>query len=166
MTMSVHATRVAPVNQRPVAVWICAAVLGFLGVSAVAGGVAMLSGFTPPRRWLDDIPLVDSWLFPGLVLTVVFGAGSILTTYGVIRRPRWAWLSWVERPTNHHWSWIATLLLGLGQAAWIVLELIYLPEASALQAVYGITGLLLVALPGLPSVRTDLAVPVVPVRRP
>src|SRR5689334_18439858 len=124
-------------RHRPAAVWLFAAVLLFLGVSAVGGGVAMLSGFTPPDSWLEEIPVVATWTIPGLVLGLVFGAGSLITAYGVIRRPDWAWLALVERPTGEHWSWAAGLLLGLGQVGWIALELAYLPETSALQVVYG-----------------------------
>jgi hypothetical protein len=145
--------------HRPATVWTFAAVLLFLGVSAVAGGIAMLSGFTPPDRWLDEIPLVGTWLIPGLVLALGFGAGSLVTAYGVIRRPSWAWLSGVERRTGHHWCWAAGLTLGLGQAMWIALELAYLPQRSALQVVYGATGVLLVLLPLLPPVRHHLTHP-------
>jgi hypothetical protein len=143
-------------QHRPAAVWTFAVVLVFLGVTAVGGGIAMLSGFTPPDRWLDDIPLVAGWTVPGLVLVLIFGAGPLITAYGVIRRPSWAWLSGVEKLTGHHWSWAAGLLLGLGQMVWIALELAYLPDNSALQVVYGTTGLLLVLLPVLPAVRRHL----------
>lgn len=146
-------------HHRPATVWMFAAVLAFLGLSAVGGGVAMLCGFTPPDNWLDDIPLIGSWMIPGLVLGLGFGAGSLVTAYGVVRRPSWPWLAGVERLIGHHWSWAAGLLLGLGQVTWIALELAYLPEGSALQAVYGTTGVLLVLLPTLPAVRRDLAGP-------
>lgn len=66
--------------------------LGFLGVSAMAGGLALLldlDGTRPPISWLDEVPVVDSYLIPGLVLGVGFGVVSIVTTYGMIRRPRW-----------------------------------------------------------------------------
>jgi hypothetical protein len=146
-------------QHRPATVWTFAAVLTFLGVTATGGGIALLSGYAPPDRWLDDIPLITTWVVPGLVLGFIFGAGSLITAYGVIRRPTWAWLSVVERRTSRHWSWVAGLLLGFGQLAWIALELAYLPDRSALQAVYGSTGLLLVVLPALPAVRQHLAAP-------
>jgi hypothetical protein len=72
------------------------------------------------------------------------------------RRPRWAWLLPVERLTRHHWSWIAAIALGAGQIAWIVIELIYLPQLSALQAVYGGVGVALLLLPLQPAVRGHL----------
>jgi len=148
----------APAAHRPATVLITLGVLGFLGVTALGGGIALVSGMgAPPVEWLARIPLVDDWLVPGLVLALGFGVGSLVTGYGMLRRPRWAWLGPVERLTRHHWSWLATMLLGAGQVGWIALELAYLPQASALQAMYGPVGLLLLLLPLSAPVRGYLA---------
>jgi hypothetical protein len=132
----------------------------FLGVSTVGGGIEMLlnldGGRYLPQQWLDDLPLIDSFLIPGLVLLLGFGAGSLLTAYGVWRRPQWRWLRAVERFTGRHWAWSATILLGAGQVVWIALELVYLPGLSWLEVVYGLIGLALVLLPLTPSVRDRL----------
>jgi len=143
--------------HRPLTVSLTVAVLFFLGVTAVGGGAAMTTGYPPPQQWLDAIPLVNSWIIPGLVLGLGFGVGSPVVARGVARRPPWAWTHRVERVTRHHWSWAATLLIGAGQVLWIALELIYLPETSTLQAVYGATGLALLMLPLLPGTRRYLA---------
>ncbi|HTJ34694.1 MAG TPA: hypothetical protein VL738_15825 [Dactylosporangium sp.] len=58
-------------RRRPMAAWATIGVLGFLGVSAVAGRVA----------------LIDTWVVPGLVPGIGFGPGSLLAAYGVLRRP-------------------------------------------------------------------------------
>jgi hypothetical protein len=152
----VYASKAA--RHRQPAVLSMIGVLAFLGFSALGGGVAMVAGggLTPPTAWLDEIPVVDSWVVPGLVLGIGFGLGSMITAYGVLRKPRWPWLGLVERLTRHHWSWLATILIGLGHIAWITLELIYLPELSALQAVYGGVGAALLVLPMLRPVREYL----------
>lgn len=148
------------VRHRPVPVRVTIGVLIFLGLTAVAGGVALTfgtgEGTAPPSEMLEQVPLIDSWVIPGLVLGIGFGLGSLVAAYGMLRRPRWSWLGFVERATGHHWSWVATVLIGAGHLVWIALELIYLPDTSWLQAVYGGTGLALVLLPMLPSVRADL----------
>lgn len=145
-------------GRRPRSAYVTVGLLGFLGLSALAGGVALVSGgsATPPTVWLDEIPLVGSWLVPGLVLGIGFGLGSLVAAYGILRRPSWFWLRSVERTTHHHWSWIATILIGVGQIAWIGVELIYLPDLSVLQLVYGTTGVLLALLPVLTSTRDYL----------
>jgi hypothetical protein len=154
------AVTVTPTNHRPAAVRATIGVLIFLGISAIAGGAALALGVgaAPPADWLDDIPLIDSWVVPGLVLGIGFGVGSLLAAYGMSRRPRWPWLGFIERLTRHHWSWMATVLIGVGHVAWIVLELIYLRETSDLQVVYGATGVVLIALPMHPAVRRHLAI--------
>jgi hypothetical protein len=115
----------------------------FLGVTALAGGIEMLLFPTGneflPRQWLDDIPVIDSWLLPGLVLGGGFGVGSLLTAYAL--RRRWAW-----------W-WPGTILLGVGMIVWIGLEVLFLPQRSLLEAIYGTVGVLLVALPVTASAR-------------
>src|SRR5690242_13555629 len=60
------AVTVTPTEHRPAAVRITVGVLAFLGISAFAGGVALVLGVgaAPPADWLDDIPLIDSWVVP------------------------------------------------------------------------------------------------------
>ena len=133
MTLTASRTEV---KKRSFPVVLTMFLLGFLGVSGDAGSLALLfnlGGGQPPITWMVDVPLVDSYLVPGLVLGIGFGVGSMLASYGMVRRPRWSSIGGLERLTGHHWSWIATILLGAGQVAWIVLELVYLPELSWLQ---------------------------------
>lgn len=133
-----------------------------LGVSAMAGGVEMLldinGGTYLPQSWLGALPMIDTFLLPGLVLLFVFGIGSLTTAYGMARRPQWQWLRGFERVTGHHWSWTATALLGVGQLLWITIELIYLPGLSWLQVVYGLIGLGLALSPWIAPIRNDLRV--------
>ncbi len=145
-------------HRRPLAVTLVIGLLAFLGASAAGGGIALVAnrGAAPPEAWLNDIPLVNSWLLPGLVLGLGFGIGSLLSAYGMLRRPRWSWLGPIERLTGRHWSWAATEVIGAGHIVWIALELVFLPEPSALQIVYGGIGLALVTLPLLPDVREYL----------
>jgi hypothetical protein len=143
------------------------ALLVFLGLTALAGGIELTFGIWAtdsfPTDWLDRIPLIDSWLVPGLVLGIVFGLGSLVTAFGMLRRPRWLWLGSVERVTGHHWSWAATIVIGLGHVVvWILLELVYLPGVSPLEVVYGGVGVALLLLPMLASVRDDLSVDATP----
>ncbi|GGK78312.1 hypothetical protein [Mangrovihabitans endophyticus] len=149
------------VRPRPTAVTIAVGVLAFLGVTAVLGGVELAFGLwisePPPADWLDAIPLIDGWVLPGLVLAVGFGLGSLVAAYGMLRRPRTAWLAPVQRLTGHHWSWTMTIGLGLGMIAWIGLEIVYLPARSWLEALYGAVGLALVLMPALPPVGRHLS---------
>ena len=157
MTRQRHAPRPQPdtVATRGAPVLATIVVLLFLGLTALPSGVVMLVGGTDvfPAEWVDAFPVIDSLVLPGLVLLLGFGVGSLLTAYAVLRRPAWPVLDLVERWTDHHWSWLATLLLGAGQVVWIALELAYLDTVSFLQPFYGAIGLLLLLLPATRSVR-------------
>jgi hypothetical protein len=130
-----------------------------LGLGAVGGGLAMIIGIGGksflPDTYLDDLPLVDSWLVPGLILLVGFGLGSLVALYGVMRRPRWYWLGWLQRATGHHWAWIATILIGLGQLTWIGIEVATIPF-SPLMPTFGVIGLALTLLPLTSPMRSRL----------
>jgi hypothetical protein len=132
----------------------------FLGVTALGGGFEMVlyraGNSYLPKAWLNDIPLIDSWLVPGLVLGLGFGVGSPVTAYGLLRQPRWGLAGPVERLTGRHWSWVASVLLGIGLVAWIALEVIYLPARSWLEVVYSALGVLLATVPWLARVRAYL----------
>lgn len=143
--------------HRPLAVQITEGLLILLGVTALAGGAALVFGPIAPAAWLENLPLIHSWVVPGLVLGIGFGLGSLLAAYGMIRRPRWDWAAVIERATGHHWSWIGTILIGVGHMVWIGLELAYLPF-SLLHPVYGAIGVALLLLPLLPSVRKALRI--------
>lgn len=147
-------------SRRPGLVWATAGVLLFLGLSAVAGGVALTFGVPqsarPPDAWLDSLPLIDTWLIPGLVLGLGFGFGSLIAAYGVLRQPEWGPLAFMQQGTGRHWSWAATIALGCGQIIWIALELFFLPELSFLEVLYGGVGVALVLLPLTATVRRHL----------
>jgi hypothetical protein len=121
-----------------------------------------VGGAAPPAEWLQDLPLVDSWVVPGLVLFIGFGLGSLATSFGMLTKTRWPGTGWIERMTGRHWSWAAAIGLGLGLMAWLGLQLIYLPEAAWLQAIYGAVGLALMSMPWLSSVREHLKAEPVP----
>ncbi len=115
--MTLTATETVRAHQ-PLPVQITEGLLILLGISALAGGAALIFGLgdgqlMAPAEWLENLPIIDSWVVPGLVLGIGFGLGSLLAAYGMIRRPRWDWAAFAEQPTGHHWSWIGTVLIGL-----------------------------------------------------
>lgn len=152
---SVPTTRVRP----PWSARFAVALLAFLGLSSIPSGAVMLIFGTEmfPEAWLDDFPLIDSLVLPGLTLLLGFGVGSLVTAYGVARRPHWSALRWAETWTGRHWSWLALLLIGLGHMVWIGLEYAYLGADSFLQPTYGAVAVGLVVLALTPGVRRWLS---------
>lgn len=154
--MTTTATGVAR-SHRPLPVQVITALLALLGVGAIFGGWGLGSGgLALPDEYLEMLPLVNSWVVPGLVLGIGFGLGSLFVLYGVVRQPRWHWLGLVARATGHHWSWIGVILLGVGHVVWIGIELVSIPF-SFLMPTFGVVGLALATLPLLPSVRHYLS---------
>jgi hypothetical protein len=143
-------------RRRPATVRVTIGLLVFLGLSGLFGGIGLIFGLwgmdAIPREPLDRIPLIDSWLIPGLVLVVGFGLGPLIAAYGVLHRSPWPRFAVAGR----HWSWLATLLLGLGQLAWLLVEFLYVGP-SLLLAIYGAVGVALSMLPTLMPVRRYLA---------
>jgi hypothetical protein len=143
----------------PITADIAIGLLIVLGLGAVAGGWGMTFGAGGssllPDEYLDELPLVSNWVVPGLILLLGFGVGSLVTAYGVARQPSWRWLAGLERLTGYHWSWLATLVVGLGQMVWIFLELISI-SFSWLMPVFGLIGLGIFLLALTPSFRHNL----------
>ncbi len=146
--------------------------LGFLGVTALGGGIEMLAfphgNRYLPLRMLEGTGL-SSFVAPGVVLTGAFGVGSLVVLRGLRRRQPWALLAPLERRSGRHWSWLGAVAVGAGFTTWMSVEvaLLGLPwrdtdapdeaaTATALYGIYGTTAVLLLALPWHPDVMGSL----------
>jgi hypothetical protein len=59
---------------------------GFLAVTAIAGGAALLTGVMAPGPELLAGSVFTSYAIPGLALTVVVGVGAVVATILLLRR--------------------------------------------------------------------------------
>lgn len=133
----------------PLALRLYLAGAAVLGVSAAAGGTALVTDPTGstlglPLAWLDGSPFPD-YLVPGIVLLTVFGLGSLVVVYGIVYQRRWAWP--------------AAVGLGVAQVGWILVQLAILQVVHPLHLAYGGLGALLALLALRPSVRAALRSP-------
>lgn len=106
----------------------------FVGVTAVAGGGALMIGsldpglataITPSPEYLRGSPF-SSYLVPGAVLAIVLGGVHLLSFAWLLRRQRWALL--------------AAAVAAFDTLIWIFVQMIIIPF-SVLQAVYFTAGL-------------------------
>ena len=74
-----------------------------------------------PLSHLDNLP-IDTFFLPGLYLLIVYGIGSAVIAYGLLRQLFWA-------P-------IAGLLLGLVLIGWVIGQIILWGEPAMLQYLY------------------------------
>jgi hypothetical protein len=119
----------APVMGRPGR--IAVALLIWLGIGALAGGVALIAGpdgsiMHMPLSWLAGSPFPD-FLVPGLILGGLFGVGSFAVA-GLGLRGRRA-------------APFLAFALGCAQMIWIVVELAIIRGISVLHPLYFLTGL-------------------------
>ena len=160
---------VAP--RRSAALTAVRVLLAFLGLAALGGGLTMIgdpSGglIGMPADWMARVPLLDDWLVPGLVLAIWFGLGSLLTLAGMTWRFEMIGTRWLQRwGGGRHWSWAATVILGMTQVTWIGVELLLLPETMWIQALMAAVGALMAVLMFFPGARRALAVQAAPASR-
>jgi small-conductance mechanosensitive channel len=145
----------------------------FLGLTALGGGIEMLvwrhGGTYLPAERLDKIPFIDSYLLPGLILAGLFGLGSLVSAYGMLRTPTWRRFEPLQRRTRMHWSWTTAVAFGVAFTLWLTVELLLLggPAAAetvadrnvslATYAVFATVAVLLLVLPHTDTVRRHLA---------
>jgi hypothetical protein len=134
-----------PRTGRPWGLYALMGVLVFQGLSGLGGGLVLVidpTGATIglPLEWLEGSPFRD-FLVPGLVLLTLLGVGPLLVVVGLRR--------------GHPWSWQASLVIGAMLLVWLAVEILvvgYQPEPP-LQLLYGVVGILILALALLPTVR-------------
>src|SRR5690348_8736022 len=77
-----------PAAGRPARTWLIM-LDAFLGVTAVLGGLCLVTGWYAPPLALLAGSLFASYIIPGLALVVLVGGGSVLAAMLVARRAAW-----------------------------------------------------------------------------
>jgi len=112
---------------------------GFVAVTALAGGTALVVGslapdlatvLSPPAEYLEGSPF-GSYLVPGLVLGLVLGGVHLVAFVLLARR--------------HPRALLAAVVAGYAAVIWIVVQMTIIPF-SPLQAVYVVMGLVEIGL--------------------
>lgn len=131
-----------PRTPRTAGVWALMALLLFQGVSAIGPGLALVASPSGDILHMSvsnmhHSPFPD-YLIPGLILLVVLGILPLVVLFGM----------WRQRS----WAWYGSFTVGCGLIIWIAVEMVFVPFI-VLQAVYGVTGVLIALATWLPSVR-------------
>jgi len=149
--------------RRPAAVWLEVALLGFLALGGLVGGVAFVtdpSGASIGARlaWLQETPVSD-FLLPGLFLLLVYAIGGVLLIAGLVWRPAPRVLRRLDGALHHHWAWVGSIAMGATLVAWILYEFAIFSDRMVLQPILLCVGLAMVAICAAPSLRRYCAVP-------
>lgn len=119
-----------------------AAIEAFIGLGAVGGGIAILTGAFDqwfPVAWLQGTPFND-YFIPGLVLLIVVGGGMLLAAIMLFTRREFALL--------------LSAAMGLIMIGWEIVEVLIIdryeqaviPSTIAQQILFAALGLLIVGL--------------------
>jgi hypothetical protein len=131
--MHIHVRPATQQVERPAYAWIGFVAAVITGLGAIPVGLMFISDPTGgsiglPTGWIEDT-LFGSYLVPGLYLFAINGIGMLALAALIVLR---------------HWTapWLMAVL-GVGLIAWIVVQLLLMPETMVLQWVFLGTGVLL-----------------------
>ena len=104
----------------------------FNGVTAVGGGLALMTGWIPEQvSWLRHTDFPSNY-FPGVILMAVVGGSSLIAAAAVLK-------------CSDGWG-LACIVAGTVMLFWIIGEVASIRAFHFLQAIYLVTGMLVVAL--------------------
>lgn len=123
----------------------CKIVLGLLlfdGVSAVVGGLALMTDWIPEQAsWVQHTDFPSNY-FPGVILMAIVGGSSLISAAALLKR-------------SDGWQ-LASIVAGTIMVFWIIGEVASIRAFHVLQVIYLVTGVLIVLW--TPS-RRDQALP-------
>ena len=131
-------TRGAP-TVRVSARTILLGLLLFNGLTAVVGGLALMTDWIPEQTsWLRHTDFSSNY-FPGVILMAVVGGSSLIAAAALLKR-------------SDGWQ-LASIVAGTIMVFWIIGEVASIRGYHFLQAIYLVTGVLVVVL--APTRRTE-----------
>lgn len=142
--------------KKPFSLWLLVASLVFLALGGLYGGIAMLTDTSGASLQMAEVlPLlpVPDYTLPGLFLLFVMGLAPLFLTFGLIARPNWKWAESLSRWSNHHWSWTATVALGIILLIWLSIQGALIGFRWPIQYVTAVNGILILVFALVPSVR-------------
>ena len=150
-------------TRRPATVWLEVALLAFLALGGLVGGVAFVTDPTGAAigarlAGVDKTPVPD-FLLPGLFLLVVYAIGSLVLIAGLIWRPAPGVLGRIDAALHHHWAWVGTIAMGATLVVGILYELTIFSERLVLPPILLGVGAAMVAICAAPSIRRYTAIP-------
>ena len=143
-------------SPRPVAVYVLIFLHVFLGLNGLWGGASFIlapngSLLQVPLSYLERSPF-SNFLIPGLLLFLFLGVFPLAVAYSLWKLPAWRWPDLINPFKRMHWSWAASLAVGVAAAVWIGVQVQWIP-ASFLQTFIFTWGILILLDTLLPPVR-------------
>ena len=132
--------------------------LGFLGLSAIGGGGALI--ISPSGKLLGGLPLsilehspFNDFLVPGIILFVVLGIIPSFLVFGLLNKPSSVLAERFNFFKDMHWAWTFSIYVAFALIIWIQVETIYIQGVGWLQTFYMLYAIPLILVALLPQVR-------------
>jgi len=129
----------------------------FQSTGAIYGGGLLI--LDPSGKYLDfplsllQYSVFPDYLLPGLFLFLVLGIMPLLCFYGLIKRPVWKGLRFLNLYKSQHWSWTFSYYTGILLILWIDIEVMIIREMDIIHLIYSVLGVTIIIIAQLPSVR-------------
>lgn len=108
------------------------ALLLFHGITAVAGGIALIAGWTNLPVWDLRTANIENFFWPGVILIFIVGGSALDAAISFLRHKDYA-------P-------VLALLSGIIMEGWILAEMFIVVQFSWLQVLYLFTGIAVIIL--------------------
>ncbi|MBK7213023.1 MAG: hypothetical protein IPH88_06945 [Bacteroidales bacterium] len=117
-------------------------------VNAIYGGIQMIlnPGLTPMDlnpTIFGNGPFMD-FLFPGILLFILFGLFPLLATFGLFYRFMNPWVNFVNVFHDQYFGWTYSMYTGVMLFFWILIQLLTVGYTHYSQALYAVLGMLIV----------------------
>ena len=132
--------------------------LGFLGLSAIGGGGALI--ISPSGNLLGGLPLsilknspFADFLIPGIILFVVLGLVPALLIFALRKKTASSLAEHFNLFKDMHWAWSFSIYVAFALIIWIQVETMYIQGVGWLQTFYMLLSIPLIFVALLPQVR-------------
>jgi hypothetical protein len=132
--------------------------LGFLGLSAIGGGGALI--ISPSGKLLGGLPLsilknspFTDFLIPGIILFLVLGIAPILIMAALIKKPVLPIADYFNLFKDMHWAWTYSIYVAFALIIWIQVETYFIQGVGWLQMFYMLYAIPMLIVSLLPQTR-------------
>ncbi len=132
--------------------------LAFLGLSAIAGGGALI--ISPSGKLLGGLPLsilerspFNDFLIPGIILFVVLGLVPSLLVFFLLKKTENKFAEYFNFFKDMYWAWSFSIYIAFALIIWIQVETIFVQGVGWLQTFYMFYAIPIIFVALLPQVR-------------
>jgi len=134
------------------------ALLLFLGVSAIGGGLLLI--ISPSGKLLGGLPLsilehspFTNFLIPGIILLLTLGFSPCLICLALIKKSTNRFAEYFNFFKDMHWAWSFSIYIAFALIIWIQVETIFVQGTGWLQTFYILYAIPIIVFAILPQVR-------------